>query len=127
MPDTQPGFEPPAMMRLPQVPPIKIPARRQSQFIVPPTSTSRPIESSPLPHQLGPYTEQLPVARQQQTWIRTPYPINLSMPGKSIKGFVPATKRSREASNSEVLLGCAFLIVAGLVALALLFYLSNAI
>ncbi|HVB75157.1 MAG TPA: hypothetical protein VNE38_16525 [Ktedonobacteraceae bacterium] len=133
---TQPNFEPP-VMRLPQVPPLKVPARRQTQFIIPP---------SPSP---APYTEQIPAMpsvppvpltrdfiirvpvtppiTRQQTWVRTPNPAHMSIRAAPVTTFVPTIKRSREAGSGEVLLGCAFLLLAGLLALALLYYLSIAI
>jgi hypothetical protein len=91
------------------------------------------------------YTEQIPVTLlttpahdffkrmpvtpplvSQQHRIRSPHPANQSIPATQIRAFVPARKRRREAGNGEILLGCAFLIVIGLLALALLFYLSTA-
>jgi hypothetical protein len=128
----QPEFEMPAILRLPQVSPLKVPARRQTQFIVPPSPAC--------------YTEQVPVTppivldndlfmpvpitppitSQAQRWIRVPYPANQSITGIPIKGFIPTGKRSRDMGNGEVLLGCAFLIVVGLLALGLLIWLSAA-
>lgn len=129
----QPEFELPAILRLPQVPPLKVPARRQTQFIAPPPPV-RYTEQVPVTPQMAPEDALFmpmpatpPVISQPQTWIRSPYPANSSIPGTPTRGFIPTGKRSRNASNSEILLGCAFLIVVGLLALALLFWLSSAL
>ncbi len=128
----QPEFELPAILRLPQVPPLKVPARRQTQFIAPP-SPARYTEQVPVTPQIAPGNALFmpmpvtpPVISQPQTWIRSPYPANLSIPGSPIKSFIPTGKRSRNVGTGEILLGCAFLIVVGLLALGLLFWLSSA-
>ncbi len=132
----EPEFEPPAMMRLPQVPPLKVPARRHTQFIVPPARTryshTEQVSVAPLLKPLAtddlfmPLPVTPPVTTQHQRWERTPYPTNLSMPGTPFGEFVPARTRNREVSNGEVLLGCAFLMLAGVIALVLLVYISSA-
>jgi hypothetical protein len=128
----QPEFELPAITRLPQVPPLKVPARRQTQFIVPP-SPERYTEQVPVTLSIAPENDLFmpvpvtpPVADQPQTWMRMPYPANQSITGIPVKGFIPTGKRSREVGSGEFLLGCAFLIVMGLLALGLLIWLSSA-
>lgn len=130
--DRQPEFELPAIMRLPQVPPLKVPARRQTQFIVLP-SPAHYTEQVPVTPPIAPENVLFmpapvtpPVTSQPQTWMRTPYPANQSITGKPVKGFVPASKRCRDVGNGEFLLGCAFLVVVGLLALGLLVWLSSA-
>ena len=138
--DRQPEFELPAIMRLPQVPPLKVPARRQTQFIVPP-SPARYTEQVPVTPPLAPENELFmpvpvtppvtppvipPVTSRPQTWMRRPYPVNQSITGIPVKGFIPTGRRSRDVGNGEFLLGCAFLIVMGLLALGLLVWLSSA-
>ena len=130
--DRQPEFELPSIMRLPQVPPLKVPARRQTQFIVRP-SPVRYTEQVPVTPPMAPENDLFmpvpvtpPVASQSQTWMRIPYPANQSITGIAVKGFIPTGKRSRDVGNGEFLLGCAFLIVVGLLALGLLTWLSSA-
>ncbi len=115
----QPEFELPAILRLPQVPPLKVPARRQTQFIAPP-SPVRYTEQVPVIPKIAPENALFmpmpvtpPIISQPQTWIRSPY-------------FIPTGKRSRNVGTGEILLGCAFLIMVGLLALGLLFWLSSA-
>jgi hypothetical protein len=128
----QPKFELPARLRLPQVPPLKVPARRQTQFIIPPSPAryTEQIPVTPPPIATRDFIVRVPVTPPitslQQAWVRTPYPANLSIPGTPMKEFVPTSKRARNTSNGEVLLGCVCLIVAGLVALGLLIWLSSA-
>ncbi len=130
--DMQPEFEWPAILRLPQVPPLKVPARRQTQFIVPPLPTRYtgqvPVTPSIAPENdlFMPVPVTPPVASQPQKWMRTPYPANQSITSMPVKGFIPTRKRSREVGNGEFLLGCAFLLVVGLLALGLLVWLSSA-
>src|SRR5450759_86863 len=121
--DRQPEFELPAIMRLPQVPPLKVPARRQTQFIVPP-SPARYTEQVPVTPPIAPENALFmpvpvtpPITSQPQKWMRAPYPANQSITGIPMKGFVPTGRRSRDVGNGEFLLGCAFLIVVGLLAL----------
>ena len=128
----QPEFELPSILRLPQVPPLKVPARRQTQFIVPP-SPARYTEQVPVTPPLAPENDLFmpvpvtpPVTSQPQAWIRTPSPANQSIAGTPVKGFIPTGKRSREVGNGEFLLGCAFLIIMGLLAWGLLAWLSSA-
>jgi len=128
----QPEFELPSILRLPQVPPLKVPARRQTQFIVPP-SPARYTEQVPVTPPLAPENDLFmpvpvtpPVTSQPQAWIRTPSPANQSIAGTPVKGFIPTGRRSREVGNGEFLLGCAFLIIMGLLAWGLLAWLSSA-
>ncbi len=128
----QPEFELPSILRLPQVPPLKVPARRQTQFIVPP-SPARYTEQVPVTPPLAPQNDLFmpvpvtpPVTVQPQAWIRTPSPANQCITGTAVKGFIPTGRRSREVGNGEFLLGCAFLIIMGLLALGLLTWLSSA-
>jgi hypothetical protein len=130
--DRQPEFELPAIMRLPQVPPLKVPARRQTQFIVPP-SPVRYTEQVPVTPPIAPENGLFmpvpvtpPVISQPQKWMRTPYPANQSITGIPMKGFIPTGRRSRDVGDGEFLLGCAFLILVGLLALGLLVWLSSA-
>lgn len=145
--DIQPEFELPAILRLPQVPPLKVPVRRQSQFMACPTPV-RSTEQVPTTPSLAPmrYTEQVPVTpslapendlfmpvpitppltHRPQEWMRTPYPANHSITGMPMPGFVPTGRRSRDVGNGEFLLGCAFLILMALLALGLLTWLSSA-
>ena len=130
--DRQPEFELPAIMRLPQVPPLKVPARRQTQFIVPP-SPARYTEQVPVTPSIAPENDLFmpvpvtpPATSQPQKWMRAPYPANQSITGIPTKWFVPTERRSRNVGTSEFLLGCAFLIVVGLLALGLLVWLSSA-
>jgi hypothetical protein len=128
----RPEFELPAILRLPQIPPSKVPARRQTQFIVPP-SPARYTEQIPVTPPIAPEKDLFmpvpitpPITSQAQRWVRVPYPANQSITGIPIKGFIPTGKRSRDMGTGEVLLGCAFLIVVGLLALGLLIWLSAA-
>jgi hypothetical protein len=130
--DIQPEFEWPPIMRLPQVPPLKVPARRQTQFMVLPAPT-RSTEQVPVTLPIAPENDLFipvpvtpPVTSQPQTWMRTPAPANQSITDMPVKGFIPAGRRSRAVGNGEFLLGCAFLIVMGLLALGLLTWLSSA-
>ena len=128
----QPEFEWPAILRLPQVPPLKVPARRQTQFIVAP-SPARYNEQVPVTPPIAPENDLfLPVpvtppivVSRPQTWMRTPAPANQSITGMPIKGFIPTSRRSRDVGNGEFLLGCAFLIVTALLALGLLAWLAR--
>jgi hypothetical protein len=127
----QPEFEWPAMLRLPQVPPLKVPARRQTQFIVPP-SPPRCNEQVPVTPPISPENDLFipvpvtpPIVIQPQRWMRTPTPANQSITGIRMKGFIPTGRRSRDVGNSEFLLGCAFLILMGLLALGLLAWLAR--
>src|SRR5260370_22147785 len=128
----QPEFELPAILRLPQVPPLKVPVRRQTQFIAPP-SPVRYTEQVPITPQIAPENALFmpmpptpPLISHTQTWIRSPYPANLSIPGSPIKGFIPTGKRSRHVGNGDMLLRPPFLIVSALLALAVLSLLSAA-
>jgi hypothetical protein len=128
----QPEFELPPITRLPQVPPLKVPARRQTQFIVPPPPV-RYTGDVPVTPPIAPENDLFmpvpvtpPVTSQHQTWMRRPYPANQSITGMPVKGFIPTGKRSRDVGNGEFLLGCAFLIVMGLLAFGLLAWLSSA-
>ena len=133
--DTQPEFEWPAIVRLPQVPPLKVPARRQTQFIVPPSPT-RYTEELPVTPPLAPENDLFipvpvtpPLIDRPREWMRTPVLTNLttqSMTNMPVRGFIPTSKKSREVGNGEFLLGCAFLIIMGLLALGLLVWLSSA-
>ena len=179
LPDTQPEFELPAILRLPQVPPLKVPARRQTQFMARPAPV-RHTEPVPVTPPLAPETDLFipvpvtpPMSQQPQTWIRTPNPANRGgirasiLPGEksdacrdanhrvrpgsalarsgrdesrpyrrpqgwisdavhmSVGGYIPTGRRSREIGNGELLLGCAFLILMGLLALGLVTWLST--
>ena len=130
--DRQSEFELPAILRLPQVPPLKVPARRQTQFIVRP-SPVRYTEQVPVTPPIAPENDLFmpvpvtpPVVYQPQEWMRMPYPANQSITGIPMKGFIPTGRRSREVGNGEFLLGCAFLIVVGLLALGLVVWISSA-
>ncbi len=130
--DRQPEFELPAILRLPQVPPLKVPARRQTQFIVRP-SPVRYTEQVPVTPPLAPENDLFmpvpvtpPVISQPQKWMRAPSPANQSTTGIPLKGFIPTARRSRDVENGEFLLGCAFLIVMGLLALGLVVWISSA-
>ena len=127
--DNQPEFELPPVLRLPQVPPLKVPARRRTQFIVPPSPT-RYTEQVPATPPLAPENELFvpipvtpPLPRQSQAWTRTPYPVYQSRTGMPLRAFVPTGRRSREVGNGEFLLGCALLMFVGLLTLALLTWL----
>ena len=130
----QPEFELPAILRLPQVPPLKVPARRQTQFIVPPSPAPvRYTEQVPATPPIAPESDLFmpvpntpPITISAQAWLRVPYPANSSITGIPIKGFIPTGKRSRDMGNGEVLLGCAFLIVVGLIAFGLLVWVAAA-
>lgn len=112
--DTQPECERPAILRLPQVPPLKVPARRQTRFMARPS----PVR----------YTEQVPVTppltQQPQGWVRAPSLVNRSVTGVPVREYIPTSGRSRVVGNGEFLLGCAFLILMGLLAFGLLTWLS---
>ena len=132
--DTEPEFEWPAIVRLPQVPPLKVPARRQTQFVVP-LAPARYTEEVPVTPSLAPENELFvpvpvtpPLINQRQAWMRTPALTNLttqSVTGMRVKGFIATGRRSREVGNGEFLLGCAFLIIMGLLALGVLVWLSS--
>lgn len=129
--DSQPEFELPAMMRLPQVPPLKVPTRRQAQCIVSPPACYEgrvPVTPPIAPENdlFMPLPVTPPVASQQRALVRIPYPANRSITRIPVKGFISTGKRSREVGNGEFLLGCAFLFMTGLLALGLLTWLSSA-
>ncbi len=80
--DTQPEFEWPARMRLPQVPPLKVPARRQTQFMARPDPV-RYTEQVPVTPPLAPENDLFmpvpvtpPLTHQPQRWIGAPDPLN---------------------------------------------------
>ena len=128
----QPEFELPPILHLPQVPPLKVTARRQTQFIVPP-SPSHYTEQVPVTPPIAPDNYLFmpvpitpPLTSQPQRWMRVPYPANSSITGIPIKGFVPTVRRPRDVGNGEFLLGCALLIVLGLIAFGMLLWVSSA-
>lgn len=179
--DTQPEFELPPRLRLPQVPPLKVPARRQTQFIARP-SPVRSTEEVPVTPPLAPETDLFipvpitpPLTGQPQAWLRAsdrvvdrediktsilpvekladcrdamnnvrsapapawgeryssrpysqPYGWKYGTTHTPVRGFIPTGRRSREIGNGEFLLGCAFLIFMGLLAMGLLTWLSAA-
>ena len=130
--DRQPEFELPPLLRLPQVPPLKVPTRRQTQFIVPP-SPARYTEQVPVTPPLAldndlfmPVPVTPPLISQPQRWVRVPYLVNQSITGVPVRSFVPTVRRSRDVGNGEFLLGCALLIVLGLIAFGLLVWVSSA-
>jgi hypothetical protein len=115
---------------------LKVPARRQTQFILPP-SPARYTEQVPVTPPIAlendlfmpvPVTPPVtpPVVIQPQKWMRNPYPANQSITGIPVRGFIPTSRRPREVGNGEFLLGCAFLIVLGLLALGLVVWISSA-
>jgi hypothetical protein len=130
--DTQPEFEWPPKMRLPQVPLLKVPLRRKTQFIVPP-SPGRYTEEVPVMPPLAPEDDLFipvpvtpPLISRPQRWMPTPPALtSRSMTGVPLKGYVPTGRRSRTVGNGEFLLGCAFLIVMALLALGVLTWLSS--
>ena len=128
--DTQPEFELPAILRLPQVPPLKVPARRQTRFMARPAPV-RYTEQVPVTPPLAPESDLFmpvpvtpPLTQQSQIWMRTPDPANRGITGIPVRGYIPVGRRSRDVGNGEFLLGCAFLILMGLLALGLLTWLS---
>lgn len=130
--DSQPEFELPPVLRLPQVPPLKVPARRQTQFMARP-APARYTEQVPVTPPLAPENDLFmpvpvtpPLTRQPQTWMRAPFPVNHGVSAMPPIRYIPTGRRSREVGNGEFLLGCAFLILMGLLALGLLTWLSAA-
>ena len=80
--DFQSEFEWPAMLRLPQVPPLKVPARRQTQFVARPVPV-RYTEQVPVMPPLAPETDLFipvpvtpPLTHQPQRWMHAPDPAN---------------------------------------------------
>jgi hypothetical protein len=131
--DTQPEFELPPILRLPQVPPLKVPARRQTQFMARP-APARYTEQVPVTPPIAPENDLFmpvpvtpPLTDQAQTWMRRPDLVNhIGVTGMPVRRYVPTGRRSRDVGNGEFLLGCAFLILMGLLALGLLTWLSSA-
>ncbi|HEY6540361.1 MAG TPA: hypothetical protein VIZ18_05460 [Ktedonobacteraceae bacterium] len=131
--DTQPEFEWPAILRLPQVPPLKVPARRQTQFMTRPAPV-RYTEQVPVTPPIAPENDLFmpvpitpPLSHQTQTWMRASSPANRgSIAAMPVRRYIPTGRRSRDVGNGEFLLGCAFLILMGLLALGLLTWLSAA-
>ena len=127
--DREPEFELPAILRLPQVPPLKVPARRHTQFIVPPSRATEQVPVTPpiaLDNDLFmPVPVTPPLISPPQQWMRSSYPVNHNLTGMPVRGFIPTSRRSRDVGNGEFLLGCAFLIVMGLLAFALVVWLSS--
>ncbi len=133
--DAQPEFEWPAILRLPQVPPLKVPARRQTQFMTRPAPV-RYTEQVPVTPSLAPENDPFmpvpvtpPLTHQPQLRLRVPDPINIggiTVTGRSVRSYVPTGRRSRDVGNGEFLLGCAFLILMAVLAVGLLTWLSSA-
>lgn len=135
--DAQPEFEWPAILRLPQVPPLKVPARRQTQFIAPPApvryteQVQVPVTPSLAPENdpFRPVPVTPPLTYQPQWRMRAPEPVNIggiTVTGRPIRSYIPTGRRSRDVGNGEFLLGCAFLFFMALLALGLLTWLSVA-
>jgi hypothetical protein len=130
--DSQPEFELLSVLRLPQVPPLKVSARRQTRFMARPAPV-RYTEQVPVTPPLAPENDLLmpvpvtpPLTQQPQTWMRAPSPVNRGIATTPMRGYIPTGGRSREVGNGEFLLGCAFLILMGLLAFGLLTWLSAA-
>ena len=154
--DIQPEFEWPAILRLPQVPPLKVPARRQTQFIARPAPI-RYTEQVPTTPSLAPENDLFlpvpvtpPLTHQPHIWMRTPDPVNRGdirvsilpdeksrpyshaqgwisgLTSMPVRRYIPTGRRSRDVGNGEFLLGCAFLIFMAVLALGLLTWLSSA-
>lgn len=130
--DSQPEFELPSVLRLPQVPPLKVPARRQTRFIARPAPV-RYTEQVPVTPPLAPEDDLFmpvpvtpPLTQQPQAWVHAPEPVNRGVTGMPVRRYIPTSGRSREVGNGEFLLGCAFLILMGLLAFGLLTWLSAA-
>ncbi len=133
--DTQPEFEWPTILRLPQVPPLKVPARRQTQFMAQPTPV-RYTEAVPVTPPLAPENDLFmpvpvtpPLIHQPHRQMSVPETVNLGgimVTGRPLRRYVPTGRRSRDVGNGEFLLGCVFLIVMMLLVLGLLTWLSAA-
>src|SRR5579864_6781334 len=102
--DMQPEFEWPAILRLPQVPPLKVPVRRQTQFMARPVPV-RDTEQVPVTPPLAPETDLFmpvpvtpPLTHQPKRWMRSPEPIN---PGDIRVSILPDEKSGacRDAMN----------------------------
>lgn len=135
--DAQSEFEWPAILRLPQVPPLKVPARRQTQFIARPAPIRYTEEVSvPTTPPLAPENDLFmpvpvtpPLTHQPQLRMRIPAPVNpagITVTGRPVRSYIPTERRARDVGNGEFLLGCAFLIFMALLALGLLTWLSSA-
>jgi len=131
--DTQPEFEWPAILRLPQVPPLKVPARRQTQFMARPAPV-RYTEQVPVTPSLAPENDLFmpvpvtpPLTHQPRIQMRASNPVNHGdITGMPVRRYIPTAGRSRSVGNGEFLLGCAFLIFVAVLALGLLTWLSAA-
>ena len=80
--NTQPEFEWPAILRLPQVPPLKVPTRRQTQFMARPAPV-RYTEQVPVAPPLAPENDLFmpvpvtpPLTHQPHIWMRAPESVN---------------------------------------------------
>ena len=131
--DAQPEFEWPAILRLPQVPPLKVPARRQTQFIERPAPV-RYTEKVPTTPPLAPENDLFmpvpvtpPLTHQPQRRMRVPDTVmHGGIAHVPVRSYIPTGRRSRDVGNGEFLLGCAFLIFMAVLALGLLTWLSTA-
>src|SRR5579864_7151834 len=131
--DMQPEFEWPAILRLPQVPPLKVPARRQTQFMARPTPV-RYTEQVPVTPPLAPEKDLFmpvpvtpPLTHQPHIRMRASDPVNRGgITAMPVRRYIPTGRRSRDVGNGEFLLGCAFLLLIALLALGLLTWLAAA-
>ena len=129
------------MVRLPQVPPLKIAARRQFRkpyVIDPSTAYSLPMVDpvTPRPGYREHYTtfqpsipalpSTPPVSRFR--WSRTRSPVHPSMPGipVTISRMVPARRQRRDMGAGEIFMGCGMLMLVGILLIVLLYFLSAA-
>ena len=130
--DIQPEFEWPAILRLPQVPPLKVPARRRAQFIARPAEVHS-TEQVPMTPPLAPEDDLFmsvpvtpPLSYQPQPGMRLFDRANRAdIPAMVVRRSIPSARRSRDVGNGEFLLGCAFLFFVALLALGLLTWLST--
>jgi hypothetical protein len=130
-------------MRLPQVPPLKVVARRQFRqpsIIEPSTAYSlpmiEPVTPRPIYHEdyttfqpsISPLPVTPPLRASRFEWKRTRSPGDISTPGipVTVSRLVPTRRRRRELRAGEILLGCGMLMLVGVLLVALLYFISAA-
>jgi hypothetical protein len=131
MNNIQPFITPPLKAQLPQTPPEQAPVQ---QYVYIATIQRFPVseqgKSTPLPQppsmvpRWPPHTP--PVAEQGHTPARLFYIWPLNMPRYEARQQHPHKARSEGPGVGETLLGCGMLLVAGILMLMLLYYLSAA-